>query len=657
MAELSVKQQADASMEIGDDAMTFRHPIEAALLAAASTLPLGAAAASPFAIESTIFPTDPNSVTVAVSAPTAALAQRSVLTLNGVDVSSLLVEVPGTSQRTGTIPGLVSGDNVLVFTHQKTAPLSSETRHIFVIGAADCNLSKLGTNIDPALIGEPVSGVTLSSAAWTNATATNQAFCRVNGSMSPIDPAAPSINFGVTLPNRWTYRYAQMGGGGNDGSVPGLAGASYNNVGMATAGSDSGHQLGSNNFALNDESVRNFGYMQMKKTHDAAVVLQQRAYGAPPKVSYWFGSSQGGREGITVAQRYPADFDGISIDSPVLAFSSLTLSRAWSRIQEKPLANWVTTVKVKAIVKEIMRQCDGLDGLLDGVINNYMACRAVFDVTKGAPNRQPWAALRCPGNVDPNPADSSADACLTDGQISTLQFTYSPYKFATPIANGVTEFGMYWPGTDVSGNNLMVSTRFKGQEGASPTAPVFSWLGGPWVVGSLFKDLSANALDYVEGGVLNDRRIELSGWIDSTMPDLSAFKNHGGKLISWMGTNDTLGSPGAMIAYYQSVLNTMGQDAVDSFARLWVIGMMNHVSGGSAYSLNGAGEPNTPFAIPTSIDNQNILVDWVEKGRAPGKATIATAGTRTMPVCSYPAYPAYVGGPTTDFHSYQCVSN
>jgi feruloyl esterase len=85
--------------------------------------------------------------------------------------------------------------------------------------------------------------------------------------------------------------------------------------------------------------------------------------------------------------------------------------------------------------------------------------------------------------------------------------------------------------------------------------------------------------------------------------------------------------------------------------------MMNHVSGGSAYSLNGAGQPNTTFTIPTSIDNQNILIDWVEKGRAPGKATIAVAGTRTMPVCSYPAYPAYVGGPTTDHQSYDCVGD
>ena len=86
----------------------------------------------------------------------------------------------------------------------------------------------------------------------------------------------------------------------------------------------------------------------------------------------------------------------------------------------------MTPAKVNAIRGEFMRQCDGLDGLVDGIINNYMACRAIFDVTQGAAGRHPWAAKRCPDNVDPNPADTSASACLTDGQISTLEFVYTP---------------------------------------------------------------------------------------------------------------------------------------------------------------------------------------------------------------------------------------
>ena len=87
------------------------------------------------------------------------------------------------------------------------------------------------------------------------------------------------------------------------------------------------------------------------------------------------------------------------------------------RIQEKPLANWVPPAKVNAIRGEFMRQCDRLDGLVDGIINNYMACREIFDVKQGEPNRDPWSAKRCTNDVDPNPADTSADACLTDGLV------------------------------------------------------------------------------------------------------------------------------------------------------------------------------------------------------------------------------------------------
>jgi hypothetical protein len=224
-------------------------------------------------------------------------------------------------------------------------------------------------------------------------------------------------------------------------------------------------------WALNDEAVANLGYMQLKKTHDAAMVLMQRAYGDRPRYNYFIGSSQGGRESLTVAQRYPADYDGIAAEVPIVNFSTLMLAPELIRIQEKPAANWVPPAKVNAIRGEFMRQCDKLDGLVDGVINNYMACRAIFDVKQGDPNRHPWAAKRCPNHVDPNPQDTSAAACLTDGQISTLKMVYSPYVFATPLANGVKSFGMWVPNTDPSGSGLIANVRYRGQEGAAENAP------------------------------------------------------------------------------------------------------------------------------------------------------------------------------------------
>src|SRR4029450_10059966 len=311
-------------------------------------------------------------------------------------------------------------------------------------------------------------------------------------------------------------------------------------------------------WTLSDEAIKNLGYMQMKKTHDAAIVLMQRMYDESPRYNYFIGTSQGGREALTVAQRYPQDYNGVAANVPILGLSTLMLAPELIRIQEKPLANWVTLAKVNAIRGEFIRQCDKLDGLADGINNNYMACRAIFDVSQGAPNRNPWAAKRCPNNVDPNPADTTDAACLTDGQISTLKVVYSRYRFATPLANGVTTFGMWVPTTDPSGSGLILRDRFRGQEGAAENAPMHSHLGVLGVTGFLMKNVNANPLDYVEGGPLNARREEMSQWLDGTNPDLNAFARRGGKMIVAIGTNDTLASPGSQLDYYKALLDKMG---------------------------------------------------------------------------------------------------
>jgi hypothetical protein len=532
-----------------------------------------------------------------------------------------------------------------------------------VVTAADCSAERLGVAIDPADIGEPVSAVTLTEWAWVPAAGANPAHCRVTGNMSPIDPAAPLINFRVVLPSTWTHRYVQLGGGGMNGSIPGLTGGengvNYLARGWVAAGSDSGHQFaGGNVWALNDEAMRNLGYMQMKKTRDAAQVILRRLYGSKPSYSYWVGTSQGGREGLTVAKFYPSDFDGVAVNVPIVNFSSLMLAPEWMRIQEKPLANWVTQAKRTAIATEVIRQCDGLDGLMDGIVNNYQACRALFDVSQAPLGRQPWAAKRCPGNIDPNPADTTASACLTDGQISTLQFTHMRYWFATPLAFNNRSFGMWLPGTDPGGSGLIEPRRYKGQEGATDASPVHSHLGIAGVTGFLFQDLNANPLDYVEGGVLNDRRVLISAYLDGTHPDLTAFSKQGGKLIARIGTNDTLASPGSQLDWYQSVLDRMGRDAVDGFARFYVTPMTNHGLGGNNFNVNGDGVAIPTSAIPSTFDRVQALVDWVEKGQAPGKTSLVTSATRALPLCSYPTYPRYLGNalPTNLASSYECAT-
>ncbi len=470
-----------------------------------------------------------------------------------------------------------------------------------------------------------------------------------------------------------------MGGRGTRGAAPGVTRGGRGNVpaqrgvpgaamapnagargGMMGGGMMGGMMGGGSNagnvWALNDEAIKNLGYMQMKKTHDAAMVIIERVYGERPRFNYYTGGSQGGREALTVAQRYPEDYDGILADVPIVNFSSLMLAPELIRIQEKPIANWVTPSKVNTIRAEFIRQCDKLDGLADGIINNYAAARRLFDVTDGLGTTDPWAALRTPGGIDPNPNDTSASAKLTDGQIKTLEFIYSRYKFATPLANGVTTFGMWVPNTDVSGSGLMESTRYLGQEGAPANARNHSHMGVLGVTGFLMKELSANPLDYVEGGKYNKRREELSQWLDSTNPDLSKFYKRGGKIIVTIGTNDTLASPGAQLDYYQSVIDKMGQDTVDAFARLFVLPQTGHGLSGNSYTTNGDGQTNPSFQIPNQYDKRNILFAWVEKNEAPAKTLVVTAGNRSLPLCSFPNYPKYIGGPVESASSYESTA-
>jgi hypothetical protein len=574
------------------------------------------------------------------------------------------------------------------------APASPPTAK--TIAEADCTVARLGSEIPVDAIGEPVSGVTLNAPQWHSETANSPAYCGIEGSMAPVDKSSTArpIRFGVALPASWSRRGAQLGGGGMNGVIPMLTGGigrgrpSLLAQGFATYGSDSGHQMGgfgmrgrgmgpgpqgaapragmpagfgalnpaADQWALNDEAVANLGYMQLKKTHDAAMVLIQRAYGERPRYNYFFGGSQGGREALTVAQRYPADYDGIAAEVPIVNFSTLMLAPELILIQEKPLANWVTPAKTNAIRGEFMRQCDKLDGLVDGVIDNYMACRAIFNVKQGDPNRNPWAARRCPNHIDPDPQDTSAAACLTDGQIATLEMVYSPYRLATPLANGVRTFGMWIPNTDPSGSGLIASQRHRGQEGAAENAPVHGHLGVLGVTGFLMRDLAANPLDYVEGGPLNQRRVALSAIIDSTNPDLSAFRKHGGKLIVVIGTNDTLASSGAQLDYYQSVLDKMGRTAVDTFARFFVLPQTGHGLSGTTYHTDGNGKPVAVQPIPNAYDRLGLIVDWVENGKAPGKSVTVTAGERSMPMCSYPEYPKYSGGPAGSAGSYACTA-
>ena len=543
------------------------------------------------------------------------------------------------------------------------------------------DLAKAGVSVPVSAIGEPVGSVKLYEPRWIEATDATPAYGVVEGSIFPVDPNGWPINFRVLLPASWSHRAMQAGGGGINGVITVREGRNpMVDKGFALYGSDSGHQAGGMGFggaqgkplatgptpgdewALNDEAIRNIGYMQMKKTHDAAMVIIERIYGKRPVYNYYVGNSQGGREAITVAQRYPKDYNGIIANVPIVNFSSLMLAPELMKIQEKPLNNWVTPAKVNAIRAEFLRQCDQLDGLADGIISNYMAARAIFNVNDEVGPNDPWAALRAPDNIDPDPKDKSESAKLTNEQIKTMEFVYSPYPFATPLANGVKSFGMWLPTTEPDGFGMITGQRFKGQEGAGENAPVHVSLGTLGVTGFLMQDLKANPLDYVEGGQWNQRREQLSEWLDSTNPDLSAFYKNGGKIIMTIGAMDNIASCGAQLDYYQSLIDKMGRKTIDRFARLYVVPQAGHGLSGRSYKVNGEGKPVEVknIAGPDGSDNMNLIMAWVEKDQAPAKTLVIDPqgkigdkqqGTGYL-LCSYPNYPKYVSGPTDLVSSY-----
>ena len=295
------------------------------------------------------------------------------------------------------------------------------------ITAADLTPEKVGKSIPASAIGEPVSAVNLNEPRWVDGP--NGGYGLIDGMILPVDPESKPINFRVALPGSWSRRSAQIGGGGMNGSIPNLTGRELIR-GYATYGSDSGHQgfgfpgagrgfggprrgaggpggpggfssaggASPNEWALNEEAIKNFGYMQMKKTHDAAMVIMERVYGERPRFNYYIGASQGGREALTVAQRYPADYDGIVADVPIVNFSTLMLAPELIRIQEKPPSQLGDRAprSTPSAPNSCARPTNSTVSRTASSIITWPPARC-STCRRGDPNRNPWAALRAPG--------------------------------------------------------------------------------------------------------------------------------------------------------------------------------------------------------------------------------------------------------------------
>ena len=472
-------------------------------------------------------------------------------------------------------------------------------------------------------------------------------FCRVLGHIDPTDPKAPPIRFQLNLPLQWNGRSVQYGGGGFNGvlisglSLPPAApfdSASPLAKGFATYGTDSGHETKPGEppqlFAANEEAFVNFAHASYKKVRDAAVMLMTRAYGSKPDKVYFVGSSEGGREGLTMAQRYPADFDGIFARVPVINW--VGLQHAGTRAGLATWGDgWIRPAQVKLVHDAVLAACDAQDGVADALVEDAVGCKARFDPAK----------LLCAGGA-------SGDACLSEAQLTAIRTLLSPYKFPFALANGIDEY----PGWGVSGE----ATKSYGPTGgwsawwlgsAPPALPPVPANGIAWVYGAggiahiFARDPNFDVRKYrVED--FADRVREVSALMDSTNPDLGAFRARGGKLIVLENMSDYAQSPYAGIGYFKEVQKRMGEAATAEFMRLYTAPGVDHVGSGG----------------PSNVDMLAVLVDWVEQGRAPGDLTVVEQQPalpitvdRSLPLCQWPAWPHYKAGDSKSAASFVCA--
>ena len=526
--------------------------------------------------------------------------------------------------------------------------------------------------IPASSIGLPTSGATIASAELVPAAPLRSDgrgtllatpdYCKVVGFIAPVDPTAPRINFQMNMPTDWNGKIAQMGGSGTNGSVPGAVTSMRNGPestppnapyalsrGFVVYGSDSGHQNAPGgagpgarggpgqlaDWMRNTEAHHNLLYAQMKKTHDVAVVLVRALYDRPIRHSYYLGSSQGGREALLVAQRYPQDYDGVFSQVPILPYTHLTVFEGFYRSKAQMGDAWIPASKIPAIAAEVRRQCDALDGIADGIISHYTACNRKFD-TSVTPH--PLTAIRCPGGKD------TGDSCLSDSQITAVNQVHAPVNFPFPLYKGWTSMPGWGTGSESATNWKSLGAR------PDPGAP----LGGNLAL--LASDPAATA-GTADLKTYQKAIQEFSALGDATDPDLAAFQRRGGKLILKVNTTDYTANPRWSMAYYDKVVATMGQRSVDQFLRFYV-------AAGIFHGLNVGRNPVTNEPVPNYVDFLGLLDDWVEKGTAPADTQVLmdmeTAPPftvkSTFPLCRYPTYAKYLGsGDPREAKSYVCA--
>ncbi|MFG1923104.1 tannase/feruloyl esterase family alpha/beta hydrolase [Cryptosporangium sp. NPDC048952] len=501
--------------------------------------------------------------------------------------------------------------------------------------------AELAAQVIPAsVISSPTRGGRVESAAIKTkvVTGTTIEYCDVRAKLSPVDRSAPDIELQIGMPVDWNRHTLMFGGGGYDGTIPDVT----QNVpfgrpdqptplarGYATYGSDSGHQAGptaslDGSFGTNDEALRNFAAGDaLKKTHDAAMYVIRRAYGAKPARAFFAGGSTGGREALVVAQRWPGAFDGVISAYPAWNNAAEILFLGYlARVMSRPGA-FPGPEQQALLYNSVMAACDGKDGVEDKIISNEEDCH--FDPR----------VLRCPGKA----------GCFSDAQIASVIAASTPLRWPYRLASGER----LYPGFPLlSGADMRTPYLGFGTTAPANPMPTTSAYGfqfwDQWVKYFVTRDRGYDslALDPLRPGKWLSRISHLSTIQDRNETDLRPFARSGGKLLLLHGAADELVSHRSTNDYYQRVVDTVGSRQTKQFLRYYLVPGANHANVGAP-------------AFAATWDSLTALEHWVENGRAPVDPVSADSRDgRTRPLCEYPRWPKYRSGDPDRAQSFEC---
>lgn len=473
-----------------------------------------------------------------------------------------------------------------------------------------------------------VSGLILRDSDLTFDLVTDLNICNVNVSLRYFE-ARDTVDFEVWLPLQgWNGRFKGVGGGKWLAGYPGTRGLGIAvQEGYAAAITTGGNVSDPEGFVyddmVSDTGVVDLGRLSMfasRALHELAVLGKAVAtsfYGQPPHHSYWDGCSQGGRQGYMLAQRYPDDFDGIFANAPAIQWGGLFVTLAWGQFVQRWKAHAPLACVWSAFTDASTAFCDKLDGVLDGVVSDYSAC--LFD-----PYSMVGTRIECDGQP----------VIITDKDADVL----SSFHKGPLTSQGTPLFPSYPWGIDYTA--------------VAVAEPPTDRLWNDWIRVFLKKDRdfdvsTVTTLDQF------DELFALStsnyGGITGTdVPDLSAFREKGHKLLTYHGTADTYIPVDATLQYRKNVEGFMGgNERVNDFYRVFL-------APGIAHCGNGTG------AYPTGAFG--ALVEWVENGHAPdtlgGRMSTTDGFNASRIMCPWPLVARYDGeGDTNDAGSFSCASS